>query len=57
MQYLILEGHSAFQLEKAVNDSLQEGFVPIGSVAVSAEPGSSDYFYQAVCKFEDRHEV
>jgi len=52
MEYTIIEAQgSAQQLEAAVNRAIQEGWEPIGGVAVAYSPNSGNWwYYQAMVR-------
>lgn len=46
--YKIITARNHKELETAVNKSVDEGFLPVGGVAVAPGPMNSTFLYQAV---------
>lgn len=50
IKYTILRGETSWSLEKAVNEAIMGGWVPLGGV--SPDISSEHLFYQAMVKYE-----
>jgi hypothetical protein len=54
MQYCVVEANSASALEQEVQTRLDEGWEPLGGVAVATYAAGAWWYYQALVRSERR---
>jgi hypothetical protein len=51
LEYNVIEAKGqAFHLTKAVNEQIQDGWEPVGGIAVACSPNGAWWYYQAMIR-------